>query len=99
MQPIACSTRAQIIVLACLCVLAACAVTWLRIATVKNTYTYVQNQKELNRLQQQLQSERVRWLRLTAPKKLEALASHLGLKPPKVEQILKLNSTSNKNHP
>lgn len=87
------SIQSQIVALATACVIAACAVTWMRIATVKHTYTYVQNQKEVNRLQQELQAERVRWLQLTSPKKLETLARHLSLAPPKVDQILKFNNT------
>ncbi|MBI1862119.1 MAG: hypothetical protein HYR96_14490 [Deltaproteobacteria bacterium] len=83
--------RTQVIGLSILCVVAACAVTWMRIGTVKNTYTYVQNQKELNRLQQELQAERVKWLKLTSPKKLELLARHLGLAAPKMTQVVRLH--------
>lgn len=84
--------RTQTLALLLACIIASCAVTWLRIGTVKNTYAYVQNQKELNRLQQELQGERVKWLRLTSPKKLEIMARHLGLAPPKVNQLVRLHT-------
>lgn len=65
------------------------AVIWVRTETVKDTYLYVQQEKELKRLQQELQAARVQWLRLTAPKRLDAIAQGIGLQPPKINQILK----------
>jgi len=64
-------------------------VIWVRTETVKDTYLYVQQEKELRRVQQELQAARVQWLRFTAPKRLDALALSLGLFPPKIHQILK----------
>ncbi len=87
------SNRFKALTLTFACVVVALAIIWIRIATVKNTYAYIQNQKELNRLQQEVQVERVQWLRLTSPRKLEVLARHLGLSAPKIDQIIRLNPT------
>jgi hypothetical protein len=67
----------------------AAGVIWIRTATVKDTYLYVQREKEYRRLEQEIQGVRVRWLKLTAPKRLEALAQSLGLMPPNRNQVLK----------
>ncbi len=62
---------------------------WVRTVTVRDTYRYVQQEKELKRLQQELQAARVTWLKLTAPKKLDALAARLNLAPPRLSQVLR----------
>jgi len=69
------------------------AIIWVRTATVKATYLYVQHQKELVKLQQDLQSIRVQWLRLTSPKRLDTLAMQLGLTPPRVDQVMQYEGT------
>ncbi len=68
---------------------AAVGMIWVRTATIKDTYVYVQQERELRTLQQEIQAARVQWLKMTSPKRLEAVAKHLGLVPPKVEQILR----------
>ena len=67
----------------------AAAVIWIRTSTVKDTYLYVQQERELRKLQQEIQAARVRWLRLTSPKRLEGMAHVLGLRPPALRQMLK----------
>lgn len=62
------------------------AVVWVRTATVKATYHYVQQEKELGLIGQQVQDLRIRWLKLTSPKRLEALARELDLHPPDPQQ-------------
>lgn len=69
------------------------AVIWVRTATVKDTYRYVQQEKELSRLEQETQSIRMQWLQLTAPKRLEALAKVLELAPPRRQQILRYEAS------
>lgn len=64
-------------------------VIWVRTATVRETYRYVQQEKELKRLQQELQAARVHWLKLTAPRRLDGLAQRLRLSPPRLSQVLK----------
>src|SRR5262249_7857740 len=64
-------------------------VIWVRTATVRETYRYVQQEKELKRLQQELQAARVQWLKLTAPKRLDSLAARLRLAPPRLSQVLR----------
>jgi hypothetical protein len=71
-----------------LCALCA-AVIWVRTATVKDTYRYVQQERERFRLEQETQAIRIRWLQMTAPKRLEGLAKALGLAPPKPNQVLR----------
>jgi hypothetical protein len=67
-------------------------VIWIRTSTVKGTYLYVQKEKELRRLEQDIQASRVRWLKLTTPKRLESIARGLGLKAPEMSQVLKYQS-------
>lgn len=57
------------------------AVVWVRTSTVKATYHYVQQEKELGDIGRQIQDHRIRWLKLTSPKRLEALAVKLDLVP------------------
>jgi hypothetical protein len=64
-------------------------VIWIRTATVKATYHYVQQERELYRLEQETQAVRIRWLQMTAPKRLEGIARAIGLQPPKPSQILR----------
>jgi hypothetical protein len=64
-------------------------VIWIRTATVKETYHFVQQQRELKAMQQELQAARVHWLKLTAPKRLDSLAERLHLAPPRLSQVLK----------
>ena len=82
-------TRIETIGLLFLVFAAAAAIIWIRTATVKDTYLFVQNEKELRKLAQEIQAVRVRWLRMTAPGKLEALAQSLELYPPKIDQVLR----------
>lgn len=91
------SIQFKIALLILACAVASLLVIWTRIATVNTTYSYIQNQKDLHRLQQELQGERVQWLKLTSPRKLETLARHIGLSPPKVAQIVRLRSKAVKN--
>jgi hypothetical protein len=56
-------------------------VVWVRTSTVKATYQYVQHEKELSSVASEIQGDRIRWLKLTAPKKLEALAEKFELSP------------------
>ena len=68
-------------------------VIWVRTATVKDTYLYVQHERELRLLEQETQAIRVRWLKLTSPKRLELIATGLGLAPPKLHQIVKFQAS------
>ncbi len=65
-------------------------VIWIRTTTVKATYEYVETQKEVKNLEQEIQTERVKWLKLTSTKRLEALAASMGLASPNLNQIAKL---------
>jgi len=67
-------------------------VIWVRTATVKYTYAYVRQEKELRELQQEIQRIRVRWLKQASPGKLEALAPKLGLFPPRFEQVVRVKN-------
>ncbi len=80
--------RREFLLLFAMVFLCAATVIWVRTNTVKATYLYVQNQKELVKLQQEMQKVRVQWLKQTSPKRLDALAAHLGLNPPKVDQVM-----------
>lgn len=64
-------------------------VTWVRTATVRDTYQFVQQEREFNRLQDALQEAKVRWSRVTAPQRLEVVARDIGLQPPRLNQRVK----------
>ncbi|MBI4404108.1 MAG: hypothetical protein HY537_08105 [Deltaproteobacteria bacterium] len=73
--------------LACLFAMST-AVIWIRTITVKATYRYSQHEKDLRHLQDSLAMERVKWLKLTAQKKLDQLAATYNLHAPKYQQVL-----------
>jgi cell division protein FtsL len=62
-------------------------VIWVRTATVKKTYEYVQHEKELRQLEQEIQALRLEWLKWTAPERLEDLAEKRDLQRPDPEQV------------
>lgn len=68
------------------------AVVWIRTATVKATYLYVQQEREVTTIGQQVQELRIRWLRLTSPKRLESLAQKFDLHPPDPAQRVQYTS-------
>lgn len=67
-------------------------VVWVRTATVKATYRYVQHEKEISQVQQELQDARIRWLKLTSPKRLEALAEKYRMLPTQPGQRVQISS-------
>ncbi len=74
-------------------------VIWVRTETVKMTYEYVQQEKSYRQLNQEIQALRVKWLRVSGPKRLEGMAHVLGLVPPRIDQVMKYdvqNSNSTK---
>jgi len=81
-------TQSRSETLAWLCLLfALCGgVVWVRTATVKATYRYVQQEKEMTVIKQEIQGLRIRWLKLTSPKRLEALAQQMQLSPLQASQ-------------
>jgi cell division protein FtsL len=81
------SERREIWILVCALALVAVVVIWVRTATVKKTYEYVQHEKELRQLEQEIQVLRIDWLKWTAPERLEALASERELQRPAPEQV------------
>lgn len=70
----------------------AAAMIWVRTATVKTTYAYVEKEKEWQKVGEQLQEARVRWLKQTSPRKLEAIAQSLGLSAPDLSQVQKFKA-------
>ncbi len=64
-------------------------VIWVRTATVRESYRFIQQERDLRKVQQDIQTNRVQWLKATAPKKLESWASELKLFPPKPPQVLR----------
>ncbi|MBM4304255.1 MAG: hypothetical protein FJ112_08000 [Deltaproteobacteria bacterium] len=74
----------------------AAALVWVRALTVKATYQFVEKERHYRQMEQETQRLRVKWLKITSPKKLEILAEELGLEPPKMSQNLKLQSTEAK---
>lgn len=65
------------------------AVIWVRTLTVKETYAYVRQEKELRVQEDQFQATRLAWLKLTAPSRLQARAEALGLGSPEMHQVVK----------
>jgi hypothetical protein len=82
------SSRREVMLLICAVVALAAAVIWIRTATVRETYEYVQQEKELRRLEEGIQSVKVKWVRVTAPGRLESLANSLGLAAPRLDQVV-----------
>lgn len=78
--------------LSLLLIVLAVMVIWVRTATVNETYRYVRLESRLRDAERALQETRVQWLRETSPRRLEALASSLGLAPPKLSQVLRHDS-------
>lgn len=87
--------REIILLSACVFLLAA-ALVWIRALTVKASYQFVSQEKRYRTIEQETQSLRVKWLKMTSPKKLENLAEQIGLQPPKLSQNLKLQSSNSK---
>lgn len=83
--------RELTVLLTSLFILAA-ALVWVRALTVKTSYEFVGKEKQYRQLEHEIQTLRVRWLKLTSPKKLESLAGQLGLEPPKIGQSLKIQT-------
>jgi len=79
----------ELIFLLFLVVLAAGFNVWIRTTTVMQAYQYVQQEKLLRQLQADVQSERVRWIKLTSPEELEKLAVALKLTPPESNQLFR----------
>lgn len=80
----------------CLVVLLSVGVVWTRTATVRETYQYVQNEKQLKVTKQDIQTLRVKWTRLTAPYRLMQYARDLRLAPPQINQTVKFSKLKNK---
>src|SRR5262245_61255628 len=76
------------VLLACLIVLSA-SVIWIRILTVKETYAYVRGEKELRKMEQDIQEQRLKLVKLTAPSRLQNKADDLGLGVPRINQVVK----------
>lgn len=70
----------------------AAALVWVRALTVKSTYEFVGKERQYRLLEQETQALRVRWLKMTSPKRLESLALQLGLEPPKLGQSLRIQA-------
>jgi hypothetical protein len=86
--------RREVVVLLSVLFLISAAVIWIRTETVSVTYQYVRQEKQFRQVVQDIQAERVKWLRQTAPGKLEAMASSLGLYPPTLGQVIKVNNSN-----
>lgn len=67
-------------------------VIWIRTATVKSTYQYVQKENELKKLGSELQALRLQWLKQTAPQRLEQLAENLEMQAPTLGQISRVRT-------
>jgi hypothetical protein len=69
------------------------ALVWIRTATVRETYRFVGLRNERKRVEEELAAQKVRWLRMTAPRRLEAMAGTMGLKAPTHGQVLRYESS------
>lgn len=64
-------------------------VIWIRTLTVKETYAYVRAEKDLRKMEQELQDARLKLIKLTAPSRLQNKAEEFGLVVPQVHQVIK----------
>ena len=78
----------------CLCLGIGAGTVWIRLSTVKDTYRYVTRERELRRLQQEIQERRVAWLQLSSPGRLSSIAIDLGMRPPLEEQLAKIGTVN-----
>jgi sensor domain CHASE-containing protein len=62
-------------------------VIWIRTATIQSTYQYVEREKKLGLVSQQVQSHRMRLAQMTSPRALQKLADHLELAPATQAQV------------
>lgn len=92
------ATKREFFLLLFLVFFTAAAVIWIRTATVRDTYRFVQSEKDFRKLQQDTQVLRVQWLKMTSPRRLKGLADTLGLFPPKIHQIVKLANKKTQGH-
>lgn len=81
--------RRETVLLALMLAAVAVVVIWVRTATVKKTYEYVQHEKELRQLEQEIQALRIEWLKWTAPERLEGLAEQRELQRPVQDQVFR----------
>ena len=82
----------ELILLSALVFLLAAALVWVRALTVKASYQFVNQERRFRQIEQETQALRVKWLKMTSPKRLELLAQQIGLEPPKLNQNLKVQS-------
>lgn len=82
----------------CLVVLLSAGVIWTRTSTVRETYQFVQNEKQLKVTKQDIQTLRVKWTRLTAPYRLMQYARDLRLGPPQISQTVKYSKLKTKSN-
>lgn len=75
-----------------LLLLVGAALVWVRTATVRETYRFVGLRNERKRVEEELAAQKVRWLRMTAPRRLEVMAGTMGLKAPTHGQVLRYES-------
>lgn len=86
----------ELILLSALVFLLAAALVWVRALTVKASYQFVNQERRFRQIEQETQALRVKWLKMTSPKRLELLAQQIGLEPPKLSQNLKIQSSTPK---
>lgn len=93
-MPLSKTARQELLLLLITVFVLAGLLVWVRTLSVKSTYHYVLQEKEYRYLEQETQNLRVQWLKLTAPKKLETIASKIGLEPPRIGQTVRFNTES-----
>jgi hypothetical protein len=74
------------------------AVIWIRTETVKVTYQYVLRERMYREVTQNTQVERLKWLKMTAPGKLETIAASLDLRAPAMGQVMKVGQLNRSSH-
>ena len=82
--------RGEFIFLFAITFIIATGVTWIRTANLKQTYQFIQHEAQLRMLQKEIQSCRVEWTRLSAPRRLDQIAKKIHLRPPRLDQIFKV---------
>ena len=84
----------EIIILSASVFLLAAGLVWVRALTVKASYQFVSQERRFRQIESEAQALRVKWLKMTSPKRLELLAGNIGLEPPKLSQNLKVQAGS-----
>ena len=72
--------------------LTAIGVVWIRTVTVRDTYRYVQQEKAYKTYELNISELKLKWLKITSPLHLQAIARETGLRAPQMNQVIQFTN-------